>query len=156
MRYIDEESVPSLKPIPGVDLNRWVRTVLERFGNPQIQDRLARICEDTSDHIPKFLLPVVCSQLKNGGSVAVAAAIVASWARYAEGVDENGDVIDVKDPLQDVLMAAARRQASRPLSFVENTTVFGDLAQSRDFSDAYIQSLSTLRRYVARAALRSV
>jgi mannitol 2-dehydrogenase len=154
LRYIDEEAVPTLKPIPGLNLHQWGHTVLERFANRQIQDALARICEDTSDRIPKFLLPVIVSQLKDGGRVAATAAIVASWARYAEGVDEQGRAIDVRDPMRDALMAAARQQAVRPTAFIENTAVFGDLAQSREFSDAYVRALSTLKQDGARALLK--
>lgn len=64
------------------------------------------------------------------------AAIVASWARYAEGVDEQGRVIDVRDPKREALMTAARRQAGRPTAFIENTAIFGDLAQSAPFTHA--------------------
>lgn len=37
------------------------------------------------------LLPVIDANLANGGEVARSTAIVACWARYAEGIDENGD-----------------------------------------------------------------
>jgi mannitol 2-dehydrogenase len=53
-------------------------------------------------------------------------------------------------------MAAARQQAARPTSFIENTAVFGDLAQSREFSDAYVRALSTLKQHGARALLKDI
>src|SRR5258708_22186786 len=70
---------PALRPIPGVDPRAYGRTVIERFGNPEIQDPLTRICADTSERIPKFLLPVVTAQLEFGGPVRQCAAVVASW-----------------------------------------------------------------------------
>ena len=47
-----------------------------------------RLCAQSIDRIPKWLLPVVRDHLASGGEVARSAAIIASWARYAEGVDE--------------------------------------------------------------------
>lgn len=37
------------------------------------------------------------------------AAILAGWAGYAEGTDEQGNPIDVVDRLEDAVMAAAVR-----------------------------------------------
>ena len=59
--------------------------------------------------------------------VRLAAAVVASWARYAEGVDEQGEPITVVDRLADSLTAIAQTQRSDPLAFVANRELFGDL-----------------------------
>src|SRR2546425_12886911 len=119
VRYIDEEAIPTLQPIAGTDLRQYGRTVVERFSNPSIQDALTRICADTSDRIPKFLLPVARERLAAGGRVPMCAAVVAAWARYAEGTDESGQPIEVVDPRRQQLMAAARRQRSVPTAFIE-------------------------------------
>lgn len=156
IRYIDEEAVPMLHSIPGVDFHAYGRKVIERFSNPQIRDRLTRICEDTSDRIPKFLLPVVFEQLKNGGPVRMCAAVVASWARYAEGMDEQGKSIDVRDPLKDELMVAAQGQKSRKTAFIENRAVFGDLCESREFVNLFVEVLDLLHQVGARGALRAL
>src|SRR5215213_2288723 len=58
---------------------------------------------ESSDRIPKWLLPVVRENLAAGRDVRLAAAVVASWARYAEGVDEQGQSIQVVDRLADSL-----------------------------------------------------
>jgi mannitol 2-dehydrogenase len=63
MGYWTGEAIPTLRPVPGVDLTAYCRTLVERFGNPEVADTLARLCEYTSDRIPKFLLPVVREQL---------------------------------------------------------------------------------------------
>jgi mannitol 2-dehydrogenase len=156
LHYIDEEAVPTLRPIPGTDPRAYGRTVIERFSNPQMRDPLARICAETSERIPKFLLPVVTAQLELGGPVRRCAAVVASWARYAEGVDEQGRPIDVIDPRRDRLMAAARRQRSNPVAFIEESSVFGDLAQSQRFVEAYTDALDRIQREGVRAALHQL
>ncbi|MFC7647470.1 hypothetical protein ACFQX6_48355 [Streptosporangium lutulentum] len=83
--YMNIEATPTLRPVPGIDLDVYKRTLVERFSNPEVRDTLARLCAESSDRIPKWLLPVVREQLARGGEVTRAAAVVASWARYAEG-----------------------------------------------------------------------
>ncbi len=156
IRYIDEEAVPTLQPIAGTDLRQYGRTVVERFSNPSIQDALTRICADTSDRIPKFLLPVARERLAAGGRVPMCAAVVAAWARYAEGTDERGQPIDVVDPRRQELMAAARSQRSVPTAFIEDRSVFGDIAASSAFVEDYTRVLKTIHTKGVRAALRDL
>ena len=51
---------------------------------------------ETSDRIPKWLLPVIRGRLLEDGDIRCSAAIVASWARYAEAVGEDGQPIDLE------------------------------------------------------------
>jgi mannitol 2-dehydrogenase len=156
IRYVDEEAVPTLQPIPGTDLNQYGRTVVERFSNPSTQDALTRICADTSDRIPKFLLPVAKERLTVGGRSPICAAVVAAWARYAEGTDEQGKPIDVVDPRREELMAAARSQHSAPTAFIENRQVFGDIAWHGAIAEDYTRVLTAIHARGVRAALREL
>ena len=45
--------------MPGVDLREYKHTLIERFSNPEVRDTIARLCAESSDRIPKWLLPVV-------------------------------------------------------------------------------------------------
>jgi mannitol 2-dehydrogenase len=154
--YMDQEATPTLAPVPGVDLDGYKHTLLERFSNPQIRDTVARICAESSDRIPKWLLPVVREQLANGGEIRRSAAVVASWARYAEGIDEAGQPIEVVDRLRDSLMQAARRQREDPDAFIANRDVFGDLVDQKPFVSAYRSALASLHQRGARATLESL
>jgi mannitol 2-dehydrogenase len=88
--------------------------------------------------------------------VRLSAATVASWARYAEGVDEQGEPIDVQDQLADSLVPLARSQREHPTAFIENTAVFGDLAKEPRFVEAYLWALDSLHEKGARATLESL
>jgi len=83
----------------------------------------------------------------------MSAAIVASWARYAEGIDEHGEVIDVVDPLREELIPIARSQAANPVAFVENRSLFGDLVDDAHFRGPYLEVLGRLHQDGARATL---
>jgi mannitol 2-dehydrogenase len=155
-RYMDEEATPTLQPVPGVDLAGYKKTLIERFANPHVRDTVARLCADSSDRIPTWLLPVVRAQLACGGPVRRSAAIVASWARYAEGIDEQGAPIDVVDRRRDSLMAHAARQRTDPTAFLEQRDLFGDLADDERFVTAYRWALDSLLRDGARATLRAL
>jgi mannitol 2-dehydrogenase len=152
-RYMREEAVPSLQPVPGVDLDAYVEGLVERFANPEIRDTLARVAVDASERIPKFLLPVIRFQLAAGGPIECGVAVLACWARYAEGVDEAGEPIEIVDPARDALTAAARRQRAEPLAFVQNRDVFGDLAEDPRFAAAYERALSAVQEHGARATV---
>lgn len=154
--YMDDEATPTLAPVPGIDLDDYKSTLIERFANPEIGDTIARLCAESSDRIPKWLLPVIRENLAAGRSVRLSAAIVASWARYAEGVDEHGRPITVVDRLADTLVPIARRQRKHPTAFVENTDIFGDLARNTRFLDAYTWALNALHSDGARATLKEL
>lgn len=154
--YMDTEATPTLKPVPGIDLDEYKTTLIERFANPEIRDTIARLCAESSDRIPKWLVPVIRENLATGGHVQLSAAIVASWARYAEGVDEQGQPIEVVDRLADTLVPIARRQLTHPTAFIENAEVFGDLAQNHRFVDAYTWALNALHNDGARATLKEL
>lgn len=154
--FMDKEATPTLQPVPGIDLGSYKRTLIERFSNEHVRDTLARLCAESSDRIPKWLVPVIRINLAQGGGIARSAAIVASWARYDEGTDEQGNPIDVVDRLKEPLMAAAARQREEPLAFIANREVFGDLIDNAVFVAAYTQALNDLHRVGARAALEAL
>jgi mannitol 2-dehydrogenase len=156
LKYMDNEATPTLRPVPGIDLNAYKHMLIERFSNPEVRDTLARLCAESSDRIPKWLVPVIREQLARGGDVTRSAAIVASWARYAEGIDEEGNEIVVVDPLKDQLVPIAKSQRQNPLAFIENQSLFGDLAQNAAFKTAYLSALNSLFENGAHKTVQSL
>lgn len=154
-RYLDHEAIPTLEPLPDSPLEAYRDSVLERFGNAHVRDSLDRICAETSDRIPKFLLPVVHTQLEQGGPVAAGALVVAAWARYAEGVDEQGQRIEVVDARREALTSAANRRDD-PYAFLDVREVFGDLRDQPRFADAFAAALTSLRTQGVRATLEQL
>src|SRR6187549_3490440 len=124
LAYMDHEATPTLEPVPGIDLDEYKHQLIDRFSNAQVKDTVARLCAESSDRIPKWLLPVIRHNLASGGEIDRATAVVASWARYAEGTDEQGRPIEVVDRLAARLTAAAQRQHDEPLAFLADREVF--------------------------------
>jgi mannitol 2-dehydrogenase len=153
--YLDEEATPTLPPVPGVDLDAYKRQLIVRFANPEVRDTLARLCAESSDRIPKWLLPVIRAQLERDGEIRRSVLVVASWARYAEGTDESGQPIEVVDGRRDEVMARARAQAEDPLAFLRDPSLFGDLVDEPRFTAPYLEALRTLHEKGARATLEA-
>jgi mannitol 2-dehydrogenase len=156
LSYMDSEATPTLEPVPGIDLDDYKRTLIERFSNAHVRDTVARLCAESSDRIPKWLLPVIRHNLTTGGPIERSTAVVASWARYAEGVDEQGRPIEVVDRLADRLTAAAQRQHTDPLAFIADREVFGDLVDNERFVSTYRSLLASLHAKGARATLETL
>jgi mannitol 2-dehydrogenase len=156
LAYFDSEGIPTLRPVPGIDLHAYTRGLVERFANPGVRDTVARLCAYSSDRIPTWLLPVIRDNLLTYGPIRLASATVASWARYAEGVDEGGEPIEVVDNMAASLVPLARSQRLHPTAFIENVALFGDLAQVPRFVEAYRRALDSLHTRGARATLEAL
>ncbi|WP_082772593.1 mannitol dehydrogenase family protein [Actinoplanes sp. TFC3] len=153
LAYMRREATPTLAPVPGIDLANYQRQLIERFSNAQVRDTVARLCAESSDRIPKWLLPVIRKNLETGGEILRSTAVVASWARYAEGTDEQGQPIEVVDRLRDTLVPLARTQHDDPLAFIKNRELFGDLADNERFVSTYKSVLASLHSKGARTTL---
>jgi fructuronate reductase/mannitol 2-dehydrogenase len=152
-RQMREEVAPTLEPVPGVDLDAYQRTLIERFSNPKIRDQVARVCLDGSAKVPKFLLPVLHDVLATGRPHRWLTIGLAGWLRYLAGVDDQGEKIDLKDARAGELqpLAAAGRDDPRPL--LARRDLFGNLEDN----DAFVAELQAVLRDIygrgARAAL---
>jgi mannitol 2-dehydrogenase len=157
MAYMEREATPTLRAVPGIDLDAYRRQLIERFANPAVRDTLARLCAESSDRIPKWLVPVIHENLRAGRSVELSATIVASWARYAEGTDEQGEEIVLVDQRKERVTAAANAQRhGDPLAFVRDRELFGDLAESEAFTAPYLTALRSFQERGARATIEGV
>lgn len=154
LAYMEREATPTLRPVPGIDLSAYRLQLIERFASPAIRDTLARLCAESSDRIPKWLMPVVRENLEARRPVDLSAAIVASWARYAEGFDEHGQAIAIVDQRKERVMEAARQQHSGdPLAFLRDRELFGDIAERQEFTAPYLRALRSFRTRGARATI---
>lgn len=154
--YMDEEGTPTLLPVPGIDLDAYKDQLIERFSSPAVRDTITRLCADSSNRIPKWLVPVIRDNVANGGGVRLSAAIVASWARFAEGFDEEGNPIEVVDALAAVLTQRASRYPEDELVFLRDRDLFGALIDDKRFVDAYRTTLRMLHERGSLATLRRV
>jgi mannitol 2-dehydrogenase len=96
--YMDREATPTLAPVPGIDVDVYKDTLLERFANPRIRDTIARLAVDSANRMTKFVLPVLRRQLETGGEIERASTVVAAWElaepeAYAQALPQFADVV---------------------------------------------------------------
>jgi mannitol 2-dehydrogenase len=154
--YMNREATPTLAPVPGIDLDAYKLQLIERFSNAGVRDTVARLCARSSERIPTWLVPVIRENLAAGRDVTLSAAVVASWARYAEAVDEQGEPIEIVDQLADTVQRLAAQQRDDPLAFVKNRELFGDLGTEEDFTEPYLNALNSLHTKGSRSTLEAL
>jgi mannitol 2-dehydrogenase len=141
------EVAPGLPAVLGLDVDDYRETLLERFGNPRIGDRLQRLCARGSTKMPAYLLPSLQEAVAEGEPHEHLTLAVAAWVRHLSGVDLDGNPIDVEDVHRDRLrpLALAAATDSRPL--LQQRDIFGSLAED----DGFVRRLTgTIRRLDAR------
>ncbi len=142
--FMDKEVTPVLDDVPGIDLDAYKDKLFERFGNSQIRDKVSRICFQSSAKIPKFLIPTIREQLAAGGPVGCSALVIAAWCRYCEGFDEAGNKYPIEDEMKVILQEKALDSHHDPVSLLRIETIFGDLINSKRFTEAYANALQCL------------
>jgi fructuronate reductase len=104
---------------------------------------------DGSQKLPQRLLGTVRDRLQAGAPIARLALGVAAWMRYAAGVDERGQPIDVRDPLSERLLRIGRESgliAERLApAYLGIREIFGDdLPADLRFTEPVTRALAAL------------
>ncbi|OAK97958.1 Polyol:NADP oxidoreductase [Phaeosphaeriaceae sp. SRC1lsM3a] len=148
---MQEEVKPLLPQIPGVDVDEYCNTLINRFSNPTLKDELPRICLGGSGKIPQFIMPSIAEQIMANGPLSRLTLCAAAWFRYVNGVNEQGELFKVDDPMVSELQAQAQQGA---ISLLEIKSLFGDdLRGDKRFVSELTKALESLTRDGAQATI---
>ena len=164
---MQDEIVPTLPPLPGLDLAHYQQRLLQRFENPALKHQTRQIAMDGSQKLPQRLLDTVRARLAADLPIGKLALAVAAWLHFLRGVDEAGLRYDIQDPMAAELAQryaqaelAAERGGPVPaamLAWTETLTglaaVFGDLGADPRFVRAVSQAAHALRSQGVGGAL---
>lgn len=148
-----DEVTPTLQPVPGIDVEQYKRTLVERFANPKIKDQLPRVSLNGSAKLPKWVLSSLRDKLEQKGAIDYISLTIAAWFRYLNGQDDQGNPITIDDPMADLLSERARSGGADPTSLLSLSELFGDLPQSSRFVDALTNHLHNLYELGAKETL---
>ncbi|MCA0003709.1 MULTISPECIES: mannitol dehydrogenase family protein [unclassified Mesorhizobium] len=81
-RMLVEETLPTLKPVPGMDPSAYVEQSLGRLQNTAIRHRNHQIATDGSQKIVQRLLNPIRDRLGEEKSIALLSVSVAGWMAY--------------------------------------------------------------------------
>ncbi len=154
--YMHLEAIPTLRQVPGIDLDAYCRELIDRFSSEAIRDTLARQVVNGSDRIPKFLLPVLRQQLETGGEIRRSTLVLAAWSRFLEGRTENGDPTPINDRRAMELIEATNAEHVEPGSILDYRPVFGDLGANTRLRDVFVACRASLVDRGARATVAAI
>lgn len=154
--HLMAEVTPTLQPVPGIDLDHYKQTLIQRFANPKIRDQLPRLCLSSAAKMPKFILGSLRDALNQDGAIAYMSLAIAAWFRYLKGTDDQGNPIVIDDPMAEILRDRAQSGGSDPLPLLNLTEIFGDLPQSSRLVQAVADHLRHFDELGAKATLSSL
>jgi mannitol 2-dehydrogenase len=152
-RMMQEEIAPLLPAVPGIDLAGYQATLLDRFGNPAIGDRLSRLCRNGSAKVPGHVLSSIREARATGRPHGLLTLAVAGWCRYLRGVDEDGRSVVLDDPAGERLQTLALAGGGDPRPLLADHATFGSLGGDPGFADAVERDLGDLDASGARAVV---
>lgn len=147
---MDRETGPTLKPVPGIDLAQYKRTLVDRFGNAAIRDTTQRVNTDAPINV---IIDPIRDRLAAGANVEFLALGLAAWMRRVLGVDGRGRPIRVVHPLADLLRVRAEEGGPDPAPLLSITSLFGELGADRRLVEPLRRWLALLHREGIEAAL---
>jgi mannitol 2-dehydrogenase len=151
------EEIAPLLPCPdGVDLAAYQDSLLQRFADPAIGDRLDRLCRRGSSKVPLYLLPSLVAALEQGRPTRLLTLAVAGWCRYLQGVDLAGVSLAVADDRAEELGRLARAGGTDPRPLLSVRSVFGGLGDDTRVVAAVAGLLRRFDQHGIRATVRAV
>lgn len=154
-----QDQAPTLRT-QGVDLEAYADSLIARYENRAIKHRTYQIATDGTQKLPQRLLDSARWHLRNGTSCDFVLLGVAGWMRYVSDVDEQGQAIEIRDPLKDQLadiVANSEDGAPRVKALLDLNAVFGDdLQQQPAFVSRVTELYLQLLQQGARATVQSL
>lgn len=153
VEHLMAEVTPTLQPVPGIDLDNYKKTLIERFANPKIRDQLSRLCLNSSAKLPKWVLNPLREKLQQDGAIHYLSLTIAAWFRYLNGQDDHGNSITIDDPMANTLTQRAQSGGADPTLLLNLSELFGDLPQSTQFVDVLTHHLHNLYKLGVKQTL---
>ncbi len=154
---MEQAIAPTLPELPDMPIAVYIHLLRDRFANSALSHRTWQIAMDGSQKLPQRILNTIRDQLAADQPIDRLALVVAAWIRYAAGIDEQGDPIDVRDPLSDDFRSIAQQCLGNLQALLDGflglKAVFGeDLPGDPTFTSAVRTQLDKLHADGARAA----
>lgn len=96
-RWLDaymSEVAQTLPAIAGVDVATYQRSLIARFSNPDIDDRLSRLAQDSTSKFQQVLLPPLLQRLAQPLPVPALSLTLALWMRFLSRLHDDAGARD--------------------------------------------------------------
>lgn len=151
---------PTLNMPEGTDLEAYATLLIERFTNPSLKHQTWQIAMDGSQKIPQRMGGSLRHHLAQGTDFKWLAMGIAGWMRYVGAVTEQGEAIDVRDPMVEQfqsIYAEHGLNVSAVKALLSIEAIFGtDLIANETFVSAVTDAYQLILDKGARAAVASL
>jgi fructuronate reductase len=151
---------PTLNMPEGTDLEAYAKLLIERFTNPSLKHQTWQIAMDGSQKIPQRMGGSLRYHLSQGSDFKWLAMGIAGWMRYVSAQTEQGEAIDVRDPMVEQFQAIYAEHGlnvSVVKVLLSIEAIFGtDLIQNETFVTAVTDAYQRLLNDGARGAVASL
>jgi D-arabinitol 4-dehydrogenase len=151
--YVTDDVIPVLdtpeKPCP-INLAQYRDVVLDRFGNPAIQDTNQRVAMDGFSKIPGFMAPTFRERLARGESIDSVAMLPALFLAYLQRWHAGQIPYTYQDQAMAPAVARAMCDAADPVAaFCADVPLWGPLAQDPRLVDAIRRAFARVKAFEA-------
>jgi mannitol 2-dehydrogenase len=137
--YLREEAVPTLTGLSHGVVERYLASLLDRFGNAELADTCLRNRAYASDRMKAFLVPVVEDLRRRGRMPRRAVLTIAAWATWVQQSARTGAPEVVDHRAEELRRAAIRlprdaagflRAAGMPTTICDDADLLAELTGS--------------------------
>ncbi|TVO39330.1 mannitol dehydrogenase family protein [Vibrio algivorus] len=159
IRYLMDKEISPSVDVKGIDLEAYKDQLIARYQNTALQHRTWQIAMDGSQKLPQRFLQTIVFDLEHGINISGLVLAVAAWVKYVSGKDENGDDIDVRDPLKATFNEIWRTHGDSTSelvsAFLSLDSVFStELASNSTFKAQLIDALNQLIEHGSKQSVQ--
>ncbi|HEY9103542.1 D-arabinitol 4-dehydrogenase [Chitinimonas sp.] len=126
--YVTDDVIPCLTPSP-LDLAQYRDTVLDRFGNPNIQDSNQRVAADGYSKLPGFIAPTLQECYRLGREPRSTAVLPALFFLFLQRWAKGELPYTYQDGIQDPAATRTMLAAADPVAaYAADPALWGELA----------------------------
>jgi fructuronate reductase len=148
-RMIVDESSPTVPPVPGVEIDKYIDLVFQRISNVAIRHRNHQVATDGSQKIVQRLLNPIRDRRQSGAGFDLLASAVAGWMAYLLAATPMfGSRWQASDPWAQEIERLAMKTGDKSLDLVRAIVgikaIFGEGLSDGPFCAAVAAHLSGL------------
>jgi len=148
--YVTQDVIACLTPSP-LDLAKYRDVVLERFGNPYIQDTNQRVAADGFSKIPGFIAPTLSECFARKAEPNATAMLPALFFRFLDGWQQGKLPYTYQDGVMDEGVARGFFRSADPVqAFCADRLLWGSMAGTASLENVVRSALGRVDAWLAR------
>jgi D-arabinitol 4-dehydrogenase len=148
--YVTQDVIPCLTPSP-LDLAKYRDVVLERFGNPYIQDTNQRVAADGFSKIPGFIAPTLSECFERKVEPNATAMLPALFFRFLDRWQQGKLPYTYQDGVMDEGVARGFFSAADPVqAFCSDKLLWGSMAGTASLEKVVRSAVGRVDAWLAK------